>query len=348
MIPVETVETEDRSKIAIIFERINRGGVPLDTYQLLSAWTWSGDFDLRTKFEELAIELDEVGFSDLREDPDLLLKCCAGVVRNDASAHTIIDLKGSEVRDSFDILRNGVFGAIEFLRRDCGVVSLRILPYKSMIIPLVRCFATDKEAGFHPDAKQRTALIRWFWHSCFSRRYSNSVDNAIAQDITAVQQLLAGNTTEFEGRSVIVKPDYFIDNIFALTSVNTKVFVLLLARAKPKSFISAAEVDLNDVLVSCNRTEFHHIFPKNYLVKCGVAEKAQQFMLANFAFLSQKDNRIIQDKAPADYIKMIPPASLDLIMAASLIPKGGLEMPYQDFFKQRAKLLADTANSLFG
>lgn len=348
VIPVETVETEDHSKIAIIFERINRGGVPLDTYQLLSAWTWSGDFDLRTKFEELAIELDEVGFSDLRDDPDLLLKCCAGVVRNDASAHAIIDLKGSEVRDSFDILRNGILGAIEFLHRDCGVASLKILPYKSMIIPLVRCFATDKAAGFHPDAKQRSALIRWFWHSCFSRRYSNSVDNAIAQDIAAIQQLLTGNTTEFEGRNITVTPDYFTNNSFALTSVNTKVFILLLAKAKPKSFISAADVDLNEVLVSCNRTEFHHIFPKNYLAtKEGVKEKAQQFMLANFAFLSQTDNRSIQDKAPSDYIKMIPPASLDSIMAASLIPKGGLDMPYKDFTVQRARLLADTANALF-
>ena len=77
-------ETEDHSKIAIIFERINRGGVPLDTYQLLSAWTWTGGFDLRTKFDELATELDEVGFSKLRDDPDLLLKCCAAVIRNDA------------------------------------------------------------------------------------------------------------------------------------------------------------------------------------------------------------------------------------------------------------------------
>ena len=161
-IPVETVETEEHSKVAIIFERINRGGVPLDTYQLLSAWTWSGDFDLRVKFEELSNELDEAGYNDLREDPDLLLKCCAAVVRNDASARAIIDLKGAEVRDSFAVLSAGVLGAIDFLRRDCGVASLKVLPYKSMIIPLARCFATDKPAGFHPVAKQRQALRRWF------------------------------------------------------------------------------------------------------------------------------------------------------------------------------------------
>lgn len=348
VIPVETVETEEHSKIAIIFERINRGGVPLDTYQLLSAWTWSGDFDLRTKFDELATELDEVGFNELRDDPDLLLKCCAAIVRNDASAHAIVDLKGSEVRDSFPILRSGILGAIDFLRRDCGVVSLKIIPYKSMIIPLTRCFATEKPAGFHPNAKQRSALIRWFWHSCFSRRYSNSVDNAIAQDIAAVAQLLIENTTEFEKRFVTVTPTYFLENAFALTSVNTKVYILMLANARPKSFLSAAEVDLNEVLVACNRTEFHHVFPKNYLAtKEGVTDKSRQFMLANFAFLSQKDNRSIQDKAPSEYVKLMPPASVDAILDASIIPKGGLSMSYKDFVNARAKLLAEKANAFF-
>ena len=348
VIPVETVETEEHSKIAIIFERINRGGVPLDIYQLLSAWTWSGDFDLRTKFDELATELDEVGFNELRDDPDLLLKCCAAIVRNDASAHAIVDLKGSEVRDSFPMLRNGILGAIDFLRRDCGVVSLKIIPYKSMIIPLTRCFATDKPAGFHPNAKQRAALIRWFWHSCFSRRYSNSVDNAIAQDIAAIAQLLTGNAAEFEKRTTVINPAYFADNSFALTSVNTKVYILMLANAKPKSFISAADVDLNEVLVSCNRTEFHHVFPKNYLAtKEGVIEKARQFMLANFAFLSQKDNRSIQDKAPSEYVKLMPPASVDAILDASLIPRGGLVMTYKDFIDTRCRLLAAKANAFF-
>lgn len=347
VIPVETVETEDHSKIAIVFERINRGGVPLDTYQLLSAWTWSGEFDLRTKFDELATELDEVGFSDLREDPDLLLKCCAAVVKNDASSHAIVDLKGSEVRDSFEILKNGVLGAIDFIRRECGVVSFKVFPYKSMIIPLSRCFATNKSAGFHPDAKQRAALKRWFWHSCFSRRYSNSVDNALAQDLAAMNQLLAGNTAELEKRSIVVTPDYFTENTFNLTSVNTKVFVLLLAAAKPKSFLSAAEVDLNQVLVSCNRTEFHHIFPKNYLAtKEGVTEKAKQFMLANFAFLSQTDNRSIQDKAPSEYSKMIPPGSYDAILEGSIIPKGGFDMTYAGFITARAGLLAEWANRI--
>lgn len=346
VIPTETVETEDHSRIALIFERINRGGVPLDTYQLLSAWTWSGDFDLRAKFDELSAELDSFGFSDLREEPDLLLKCCSAVLKGDSSVKSIIDLKGSEVRDSFPKFKCGVLGAIDFLRLDCGVTSLKILPYKSMIIPLAMCFATDKSAGFHPNATQRSALIRWFWTSCFSRRYSNSVDTAISQDILAFKALLSGDVSELTKRTIKVSRDFFKENTFLLTSVNTRIFVLLLASAKPKSFHSGANVNLDDVLTTCNRTEFHHIFPNNHLISLKIEDRAKRFMLANFAFLSQTDNRSIQDKAPSTYKSSIPADQYNAILDSNLIPRHGLDLNYDEFIDARSKLLADTANKL--
>lgn len=346
VIPVETVETEDHSKIALIFERINRGGVPLDTYQLLSAWTWSGDFDLRAKFDELAAELDSFGFSDLRDDPDLLLKCCAAVLNGDSSAKSVINLKGAEVRDQFQKFRNGVLGAIEFLRNDCGVRSLKIMPYKSMLIPLGMCFSTDKSAGFHPNAMQRAALVRWFWTSCFSRRYSSSVDTAISQDIQAFKKIQEGDASELEKRSVTVMPEFFTTNSFLLTSVNTRIFVLLLASAKPKSFISGAAVGLDEVLTSCNRTEFHHIFPNNHLIAAKVDNRSKRFMLTNFCFLSQTDNRSIQDKAPKAYKASIPTPLYDEILSANLIPSDGLDLSYDEFIEKRAALLAAAANKL--
>jgi Protein of unknown function DUF262 len=46
-VPVQSFTTEDRATVAIVVERVNRKGVPLDTLQLLSAWTWSDEFDLQ-------------------------------------------------------------------------------------------------------------------------------------------------------------------------------------------------------------------------------------------------------------------------------------------------------------
>ena len=59
----EVIEFSDREQIAIIFERINRAGVPLDTFQLLTAWTWSNEFDLNERVENLGAEVEPYGFS---------------------------------------------------------------------------------------------------------------------------------------------------------------------------------------------------------------------------------------------------------------------------------------------
>ncbi|EKN3755408.1 DUF262 domain-containing protein [Yersinia enterocolitica] len=346
-IPIEIVETEEHSKIAIIFERVNRGGVPLDTYQLLSAWTWSGEFDLRAKFDELGTELDEQGYYELVDEPDLLLKCCAAVLRDDATSRTIIDLNGNEVRNGFSKFRQGILGAVDFLKRDCGVSTFKNIPYKSMIISLSRCFATEKGAGFHPNDEQRSALVKWFWHSCFSRRYSNSVDTATSHDIKAMTKLLDNDVSDLTSRKFNVSPDFFKNNAFSMTSVNTKIFILLLAKNSPLSFISGAKVNLESVLTSCNRTEFHHIFPKNYLkTQLNIDNKSEQFALANFAFLSQTDNRTIRDNSPTLYLSKMPKNKTDDIFSASYIPPDGFNMHYPDFINQRAKLLAEAANKL--
>jgi hypothetical protein len=346
-INIDIVETEEHSKIAIIFERVNRGGVPLDTYQLLSAWTWSGEFDLRSKFEELGAELDEHDYNDLVDDPDLLLKCCAAVLRDDASAKSVVELDGTEVRNGFEGFTNALLGAIDFLKRDCGVQSFKNIPYKSMLIPLSRCFYTADNRSFHPNAIQRAALVKWFWHSCFSRRYSNSVDNAISQDIKAMVKLIAGDCNPLSSRTIDIPASFFIDNSFNIGSVNTKIFILLLAHQGPLSLISGAKVDLDKVLSNCNRNEFHHIFPKNYLkTKLGILDKSVQFNLANFTFLSRTDNRSIKDTAPNEYVKRISPDHIHRIFDSIFIPENGLNMSFEDFIHARAKLLAQAANAL--
>jgi len=346
-IPVETVETEEHSKIAIIFERINRNGIPLNTYQLLSAWTWSNDFDLRSQFDDLSSSLDDVEYGELGEEADLLIKCCSAAIRNDSSSKTIVDLKGDEVRNKFQYFTNGLLGAIDFLRRECGVVSLKTLPYKSMLIPLTRFFSTEKNAGYQASHNQKALLKKWFWNTCFSRKYSNSVDTAVASDIKAMIDLLDGKEEKIQRKKLNIPSDFFLDNIFSVSSVNTKTFILLLAQNNPLSFISAAKVDLDDVLVSCNKNEFHHIFPDNYLkTKLGIDSKAERFCLANFAFLSQTDNRSIKDSAPAVYKNKINANIIDSVFKASFIPKGGLDMDYNIFLQERIKLLKEAAENL--
>ena len=99
LLPVQILRTNDRATVANVFERINHQGVPLDTLQLLTAWTWSGDFDLRRRFEDLRDALDEHGFADVGEDTSLILRCCAAIITGSPRTSKLMELNGSLVRE---------------------------------------------------------------------------------------------------------------------------------------------------------------------------------------------------------------------------------------------------------
>ena len=138
--------------------------------------------------------------------------------------------------------------------------------------------------------------------------------------------------------------DFFLENSFNIGAVNTKMFILLLASLLPKSSLSNAIVQLEDVLLRCNRNEFHHIFPRNYLAKAGVSEHINA--LANFCFLSSADNQRIKDTEPSDYISMIGDAIRDDVFRRAAIPTNWHTMNYEQFLQARGQLLVRYASEL--
>ncbi|MBT3070751.1 DUF262 domain-containing protein [Rhodomicrobium sp. Az07] len=345
-IPATLIEFKDREQIAMIFERINRAGVPLDTFQLLTAWTWSNEFYLTEKIRNLGYEVDPYGYAAIGEQQDLLMKCCSAVVTGDASARSVLNLKGPTVRQEFEKIKRGILGAIEFLRNQLCVHSLEVMPYPAMLVPLTRFFATDGSSGFSPTSAQTAQLKRWFWKSCFSRRYSSGVGKAHSHDISAMDTLRRNGNAEVWKINASVTPNFFFENNFIVTSVNTKIFILLLVNQKPKSFISGCNINLDDVLLRCNRNEFHHIFPKGYLKKFGDQDNVN--LLVNFCFLSAADNQKIKDKSPSEYVSMVSSDHRDGIFKQSCLPVGWHSLTYSEFRKERSILLAERAKQLMG
>jgi hypothetical protein len=189
LIPVQTMETEDKTAVAIVFERVNQRGVELDTVQLLSAWTWSGDFDLNQKFEELAEDLAPFGFRDVGANKDLLLRCCAAVLVRDPSADALITLNGSKVRSSFGEVTTGIKGAIDFLRKNLHVESLENLPYENLLVPLTVFFSNPPSTQHRLTNADRKEILRWFWRTSFSRRYNSQPVKSLREDVVEFWQL---------------------------------------------------------------------------------------------------------------------------------------------------------------
>ncbi|MGN6143203.1 MAG: GmrSD restriction endonuclease domain-containing protein [Mesorhizobium sp.] len=347
LIPVQTITTEDKTAVAIVFERVNQRGVELDTVQLLSAWTWSGDFDLNQKFEELAQDLAPFGFKDVGADKDLLLRCCSAILANDPSIEALINLNGKEVRESFETVTTGIKGAIDFLRKNLGISSLSNLPYDNILVPLSVFFAGQPAQQHRMSAFQRNQILRWFWRTCFSRRLNSQPIKTLREDVSAFSRLRSGASQEIVIPQVNLEKDFFEKTIFRLNSVLSRTYIILLAQYMPKSFISGNNIDLRAVLKEYNRNEFHHIYPRSFIRASGMDLFNEESCLANICFLSRADNNTISGAAPSAYRAKMP-EDVSEILESNLIPGNVFKDDYGAFLAARSDLLHEVANSRMG
>jgi hypothetical protein len=338
-IPYQTLETDDKSKVAIVFERINRKGVPLDTLQLLTAWTWSEDFDLQDKFADLQEQLKPYGFEELGSNADLLLRISSAVLTHNATSKNLIELNGSTVRDRFEEVTNGILGAIDFLTKNLKVEQLSNLPFETLLIPLSVFFSNLGNKHFNYSDDQRQKLISWFWKASFSKRYNAGTNKNINKDIEEIIKLKYN--TKLSSLNAIpfnIDGDFFLNNGFTMNTVITKAFILLLAQNSPRSFISGAYITLSKVLKEYNRNEFHHIYPKafvNSLSKDAIHYSVNS--LANFCMLSRADNKKIDCKRPSLYRKEDMPTECDAICTSTFIKEDKLISDnFDEFLEDRA------------
>ncbi|WP_280294470.1 GmrSD restriction endonuclease domain-containing protein [Nocardia abscessus] len=344
-IPVQLIETDDRARVAIVFERVNRMGMELDILQLLSAWTWSEDFDLQEKFEEFTEELRPFGFHGVGDDSNLLLRCCAAVVSQDVSPGALVELNGGVVRDKFPEMVNGIRGAIDFLQANVGVQTLANLPYAALIVPLSAFFAKADGKEVKVSDRQRKIILAWFWRSCFSRRYSAGVIRNLNRDIAEAVKLRQGQKSQLSEIAADVEPGFFTEQTFNIRTVHTKVFVLLLAQSHPRSFVSGTPISLGKVLQAYNRNEFHHLYPQKFL-RDGGRSASEIGALANFVFMSSADNKTLGGVAPSIYRGRMDATALPAILERSLCPAALFDDDYDTFIHERTQKLSAVAIGL--
>lgn len=346
-IPVERFETEERKYVATVFERINRQKVDLDTFDLLSVWNWSEEFDLQERFREISEELEPFGFKDIGSE--LLLKCCSAVIMSSSKPEAFIDLPGSEVRQKFDEIKTGIFRAIDFLKTELNIFSLKLLPMENILVVLTAFFTSPQRQPSPVPQEQYQILKKWFWRSCFSQRYARGGAKITDLDLVDVRNLkngIASGLGEFEPS---IDAGYFLKNGFNMSSIATKTFILLLAQSRPLNFIQGTNISLENVLSQGNRKEFHHIFPKAYLKSFDDRYKDEQInCLANFSILSRTDNNKIKDQPPSKYRFEMPLDNqvLENILVTHFCSTEMFNDDYDSFLNSRSKVLLERAKRL--
>lgn len=256
LIPEQTFETGERAEVAIVFERVNRMGIELDIFQLLTAWTWSEDFDLQERFLKLGEVLEEVEFNGIGEDSDLMMRCCAAILRADPAPAALIDINGSEMREDFERIEKALKLAVDFLKTNLNITNVRYLPYPALLVTLSSYFSIDQAKPI--PSRDRDQLLRWFWRSSFGHRYSGNPLRNIRADVAEALKLRRGEDSSLGNFAVPISLEDYLERKFNLNTVASRTFVLQLAQHHPKTFLSGSPIELKKVLSEPNRYEFHH------------------------------------------------------------------------------------------
>lgn len=179
--------------ICHIFEKVNSTGVPLNVFDLCTAILWSQGLWLNELWSETTKKFrdqqvlrmqsgigqpDGAGFlqsialidSMSRKRADADSRIAVSCRRDD-----LLALRAETVRRWWPVVADAYRGASKFMEAN-GIVSSRILPYTTMIIPLAAMFGYI--ASHHGSVHVGYAwpkIQRWYWCAIFSQRYSSSV-----------------------------------------------------------------------------------------------------------------------------------------------------------------------------
>lgn len=337
--PIVTIKERTNKEVCSIFQRINSSGTPLSNLELLTAWTWSDQFDLRREISDLIELLAGKGYEQI--DQPLLMRMLASLTCNTIDSDELVDVDPKILVDGVQRLKKATLSAVDFLEGQLKVKNIIFLPFPIMLIPIVSFYALVDR----PSAGQLTQLRKWFWQCSLTLRYKAGTNRLVLEDLIKIKKISEGESP-FDAAHPPVKSDLF-DSTWRINSTAAKASLCLMAQLRPRSFLTGSEVDLGTVLSAYNARQFHHIYPKAHLAAKGVLFHEAN-VISNICFLSASENNSISDKDPAEYFNNIPTEHKKDIFAAALIPEEATKgtLPFQEFVELRTKKLLEVGQKL--
>ena len=294
--------TEKPEDIAILFERINRTGIKLSIFDLLTARLYKF-INLRTEWENAFNEkywLKQIASNDIKNTkiPYYIIQGLALSEGMSIKARDIIKINSTTLnktswKEAIEILENKILNRL-FDVSEYGIADFRWLSYPSMISIWLGLFITAEKGKISIDINK---INKWYWSAIFTERYSGSTETKQTKDFKDLVSWLT-DSSKF--------PDVITDirNKLDIMNINTKypgssiykgVFNLLFKKNAWDFY------DKDKIKFSVKDLEDHHIFPKKFLENKDV--EVEKDIVLNRTLILSSTNKKINNKAPASYIE---------------------------------------------
>jgi hypothetical protein len=282
-----------------IFERINSRGTPLTIVDLMRAATWSDRFDLFDQIDSLLADIADKDFGGL--DRKVILRSLSSAAKGGYSEGSIDNLRRLDPETLIkagEATKDAYKRAVDFLATDLSIPTDRHIPYVNQVVVLSDVFRLLPG----PSPAQRIALKRWFWRTAVTGYFGGWNTGNMAADQDAAAAFAAGTTLELETTVTDNGQGVWTGQQFRLNTAHAKILTLLLAFNQPIDLLTGQKIDAHRALHYANSKEYHHFFPRDYLIGMGVSKRKAN-LLANFVMLTADSNKKISNRSPSDYLK---------------------------------------------
>ena len=238
-----------------------------------------------------------------------------------------------------------------------GFVSKSLISSENALVYSYVMYLFGKFYYGMSESALRKLIAKWFFMTAVTGYYTGSPETDMESDLADLRNVKTEETFVALLEKKIAS--VFTGDYFAITLPNS------LANSAPRNpswfgYCAALNVLDAKVLFSTLHTrelfnptadgkkkalEKHHLFPKAYLARIGIADDRDRNQMANFAFIEWSDNIEVLDTSPAEYMKdqlaKIAPTEKGSIYADHALPENWEHMDYFDFLSKRRILMAE-------
>ena len=387
---IELDKSVDEESVAEVFVRINSEGVQLNAADfiltLMSVFWEKGRRELED-FSRAAKTPSKAGPSPynhfIEPSPDQLLRAAVGLAFRRGRlryVYSILRGKDLETGQFSPERREAQFARLqaahdatldltnwhEYLKclRHAGFRSSRMVSSETALVYVYILWLLGRR-DFEVDlVRLRGVISRWWFMAHTTGRYTGSSESQIEADLNRIRELPEADGDAFcESLDKIVR-DTFTTDYWDITlpnrldtsspkspplsaywaALNILDADMLFSEMKVSSMLDPLVTPLKDM-------ERHHLFPKAYLAKEGVKERARVNAIANMAFVDWSENLAISDAPPIEYwTKMTAAMDAERLKRQvrwHALPVGWEQLDYDRFCEKRRKLIGGVVRDGF-
>lgn len=325
-----------------IFTRLNVGGKPLTVFEIMVAKTYihaddgESGFDLSEECNTLLLDLERSDYETIPEQ--VFLQLVSLILEKDCRRQTILKLERDAFVRTWPKAIDGIKAAVDHFRSVLRIPVSQLLPYPSLLVPIAYFFHRQPD---RPTPQQNKELENFFWRCSLGERYSGSVDSSLAQDIKRIDQIVQGESPDYDWE-IDVSPESLIRNgEFSTGRSFVKAILCILAHQQPKSFDNNGIVRIgNDWLKRSNSKNYHHFFPRAFLRRKGIDDSLANNIVNITIVDDYLNKREIGAKAPSEYMKKFQGENPNIVetMKTHLIgdlSEFGIDTDDYDTFRQK-------------